>query len=302
MSRFEGVFPALITPMTADGEVHEEALRQVMEFNIQAGVKGFWVAGGTGESVLLDDEENMRIAEIAADQNQGRIQNIHHVGAPSTRSAAKLAEHAAKVGAEAICCVPPFFYLQDMKGIVAHYRIVAAAADLPFFCYNVPQMTNQEISLELMLAIQDQVPQLRGLKHSAPDLNLAADFAELGLDVLIGNSAMFLPALTLGATGCVDGPPNVAPELWVEIFDAFQAGDWERARSAQARASAVTRFMRTFKGRFHAAAKAAISERLGIDCGGPRGPSQPLSAAEEARLTSELADLNLAAVPAIAMV
>ncbi len=302
MSRFEGVVPALITPMTADGEIHEEALRQVMEFNIQAGVTGFWVAGGTGESILLDDAENMRIAEIAADQNQGRIQNIHHVGAPSTRSAAQMAEHAAKAGVEAICCVPPFFYLQDRAGIVEHYRIVAAAADLPFFCYNVPQMTNQEITLDLMQAIQERVPQLQGLKHSAPNLQLAGAFADMGLDVLIGNSALFLPALSLGATGCVDGPPNVAPELWVEIFAAFQAGDIARAQTAQQRATALTDFMRSFGHRFHATAKAILSERLGMDCGGPRGPSQPLSAAQRERLQTELADFALPAVPTMTMV
>ncbi len=302
MSRFEGVYPALITPMTAEGEVNEDALRQVMEFNIQAGVKGFWVAGGTGESILLDDDENMRIAEIAADQNQGRIQNIHHVGAPSTRSAAKMAEHAAKAGAEAICCVPPFFYLQDLDGIVEHYRIVAAAADLPFFCYNVPQMTNQEISLDLMQAIQARVPQLQGLKHSAPNLQLAGAFVEMGLDVLIGNGALFLPALAMGATGCVDGPPNVAPELWVEIHALYQAGDMVGAQAAQSRATALTNFMRTFPSRFHAASKAALSERLGIDCGGPRGPSQPLTAMERTRLREELAAFNLPAVPAVAMV
>ena len=72
----------MITPMTADGQLNESIFRQVMEFNIQAGVHGFWVAGGTGESVLLDDEENRRIAEIAVDQAQGRINNIMHVGRP----------------------------------------------------------------------------------------------------------------------------------------------------------------------------------------------------------------------------
>ncbi|MCB0099938.1 MAG: dihydrodipicolinate synthase family protein, partial [Caldilineaceae bacterium] len=75
MPDFKGIVPAIITPMTADGKLNEEAFRRVMEFNIQAGVHGFWVAGGTGESILLSDEENRRIAEIAADQNQGRITN-----------------------------------------------------------------------------------------------------------------------------------------------------------------------------------------------------------------------------------
>ena len=89
MPEFKGIFPAIITPMTRDGALNEAAFRQVMEFNIQAGVQGFWVAGGTGESVLLEDEENRRIAEIAADQSQGRILNIMHVGAPTTLRAAR---------------------------------------------------------------------------------------------------------------------------------------------------------------------------------------------------------------------
>ena len=80
MGQFHGVVPAIISPKNEDGTLNEEAFRATMEFNIQAGVHGFWVAGGTGESVLLDDEENQRIAEISADQNAGRTQVIMHVG------------------------------------------------------------------------------------------------------------------------------------------------------------------------------------------------------------------------------
>jgi len=167
MSQFRGVMPAIITPMAADGSVDEALYRQVMERNIELGVHGFWVAGGTGESVHLDDSENMRIAEIAADQASGRITNILHVGTPSTRRSVKLAEHAAKVGIDAICCVPPMFYPPTEKEIVTHYAAVAAAADLPFFVYNLPQCTGVEITVELMNRIQDSVPQLTGLKHSA---------------------------------------------------------------------------------------------------------------------------------------
>ena len=161
--------------------------------------------GGTGESVLLSDEENMRIAEIAADQNRGRVKNIMHVGAATTERAAKLAEHAAKAGNEAICCVPPFFYRQSDEAIVEHYRVVGAAADLPLFVYNLPQSTGVEITPELMAKIQDGVPQLKGLKHSAVTFANVRAFAKMGLDCLIGNSMLMLPALTIGATGCVDG-------------------------------------------------------------------------------------------------
>ncbi len=293
MSKFQGVVPAIITPMTTAGSIHEEAFRAVMEFNIQAGVQGFWVAGGTGESVLLEDAENHRLAEIASDQNQGRILNIMHVGAPTTLRAARLAEHAAKAGVEAICCVPPFFYQRSDAEIVEHYRVVAAAADLPFFAYNVPGFTGKEISLDLMKKIQDGVPQLAGLKHSAVNQALVRDFADMGLSCLIGNSTLMLPALTLGATGCVDGPPNVAPELWVKIWQAFQAGDMARAAAAQQKATAVTQLVRSCGFKFHAVGKALLSARLGIDCGGPRSPGQPLTSAECTTVVAAAQDLGL---------
>ena len=116
--RFEGVVPAIITPMTPSGEVDEDAFRQVMEYNIQAGVQGFWASGGTGESVLLSDDENLRIATAAADQNQGRTNVIMHVGAQTTVRAARNAESAARAGVEAICAVQPFFIRPGDEGVI----------------------------------------------------------------------------------------------------------------------------------------------------------------------------------------
>ena len=292
--RIQGVFPAIITPMTREGKLNEAAFREVMEFNIQAGVQGFWVAGGTGESVLLDDDENMRIAEIAADQSRGRIKNIMHVGATTTVRAARMAEHAARAGVEAVCCVPPFFYAPSDEAIVEHYRVVAASADLPFFVYNLPSATGVEITPDLMRKIQDGVPQLSGLKHSAATVSHVRDFASMGLSCLIGNGYLMLPALTIGATGCVDGPPNVAPELWVDIWKAYNDGDLKRAEAAQERASHVTHLVREFG--LHNATKELLSERLGIDCGDPRPPGLPLTTERRASLMDRAAELGLTRV------
>ena len=275
MADFEGILPAIATPMGTDGRFNEAAFREVMEFNIQAGVDGFWVAGGTGESVLLDDDENMAIARAAADQNRGRIKNIMHVGAPTTLRAARMAENAAAAGVEAICCVPPFFYRQSDDSIVEHYRTVAAAADIPLFVYNLPQSTGVEVTPELMAKIQDRVPQLKGLKHSSVNFTNVYNWVDMGLECLIGSSALMLPALTIGATGCVDGPPNIAPELWVEIWRAYRSGDLTRAEEAQRRATRLTMVVREFG--MHAVIKALLSYRLGIDVGDPRLPTKPLT-------------------------
>jgi 4-hydroxy-tetrahydrodipicolinate synthase len=294
MADFEGILPAIITPMDSDGNLNEAAFREVMEFNIQAGVTGFWVAGGTGESVLLDDEENMRIADIAADQNRGRVNNIMHVGAATTKRAAALAEHAAEAGVEAICCVPPFFYRQTDEAIVQHYKTVGAAANVPLFIYNLPSSTGVEITPELMKKIQDGVPQLKGLKHSAMNQGNVRSFAEMGLDVLIGNSMLMLPAMINGATGCVDGPPNAAPEFWVEIWRAYQAGDIDAAKAAQSQGSKVTDIVREFG--MHGVLKALLTERLGIDCGDPRLPTLPLTPQQREEVISRAAAIGVGRV------
>ena len=297
MPKFRGVYPAFLTPTTQDGGLNEPVFREVMEFNIQQGAHGFWVAGGTGESVLLDDAENMRIAEIASDQSRGRAKNIMHVGAPTTLRAARMAEHAAGAGVDAICCVPPYFYDRSDDEIVEHYRTIAAAADLPFFVYNIPKTTGVEIMPDLMRKIQDRVPQLAGLKHSPMDISNIRAFAKMGLSCFVGHSHLMLPALTIGAVGCIDGPLNIAPELWVELWDAYNAGDLRRAEAAQDKATELNVVLNKFG--LHATVKAAISERLGIDCGAPRLPGQPISPEGRAEVVRTLAALGISSVPVL---
>tara|TARA_Y100001001_G_scaffold121617_1_gene119711 strand:+ start:285 stop:1190 length:906 start_codon:yes stop_codon:yes gene_type:complete len=298
MAAYEGIFPAIVTPMSSDGTLNEAAFREVMEFNIQAGVGGFWVAGGNGESVLLSDEENMRIAEIASDQNRGRINNIMHVGAPTTERAVKLAEHAAKAGAEAICCVPPFFYRQTDEAIVEHYKAVAASADLPFYVYNLPQSTGVEITVELMQKIQDGVPQLAGLKHSSINFANVREWVKMDLKCFIGSSMLMVPALSMGAIGCIDGPPCAAPELWVNIWKCWQAGNIDEAMNAQKKASSFTEIMR--EAGVHSGTKAVLTERLGIDCGSGRLPNPPLEGKRRENILQRVADLGIGAVMSMA--
>ena len=193
MSEFTGVYPAIVTPMNAAGDLNEEAFRVVYEGNVRAGAHGFWVAGGTGESVYLTEAENNRIAEIAVDQNGGRVKNIMHVGAATTAQAARQAEHAAKAGVDAICAVPPFFYGVEDEAIVEYYRVVGSAADLPLFAYNLPHATGVDIVPELMAKIQDGVPQLRGLKHSSSEFHAVAAYVGMGLDCFIGSSLLMAP-------------------------------------------------------------------------------------------------------------
>jgi dihydrodipicolinate synthase/N-acetylneuraminate lyase len=293
VDRFEGILPALITPNDSEGRLDEGALRKVLTFNLDAGVNGFWIGGGTGESILLSDDENRRVARVAAETVGDRARTIMHVGAPTTDRAVALAEHAAEAGCHAICCVPPFFYRRSDEEIVAHYQAVGAAACLPLFVYNLPSATGVEITPDLMARIQDGVPQLRGLKHSALPFANIWKFAQMGLDCLTGSGLLMLPGLTIGATGCVDGPPNAFPELWVDLWEAYKAGDLARAKSAQERARQAWESILVPGRGFHAVIKAAIGLRIGVDCGPPRLPGSPLSSDEVSEMKAKIDKMGL---------
>ena len=214
-----------------------------------------------------------------------------HVGAPTTRRAAKMAENAAKAGVDAICCVPPFFYGQSDEAIARHYQSVASATSLPFFAYNLPSATGCEITPKMMSLFQERVPEMEGLKHSAFNFTYVREFVNMGLRCFIGFSGLTLPALSAGAVGTVDGAPGIAPEFWVELWNAFQDGDMERARAAQDKGIEVCNLIRI--GGFHGVLKSAVSHRLGVDCGSPRPPGMPLSVEQDAILKRRLSELDL---------
>eukprot|EP01043_Picozoa_sp_COSAG02_P015873 COSAG02_NODE_686_length_18484_cov_29.523851_9_plen_194_part_00 len=187
--------------------------------------------------------------------------------------------------------MPPFFYKPSDDAVVAHYAAIAAAADLPFFCYNLPQSTNLEITAELMAKIKAGVPQLRGVKHSAPTFGTTTQFVDMGLDVFAGDSSLMLANLTLGGKGCIDGPPLMYPEIWVEIYDAWKAGDMDRARAAQQRAADIKFWVRKYGQ--PAVQKLVLSEKLGIHCGEPRLPIEPLTAEAKKEVLAGAKDFGM---------
>lgn len=291
MTEFRGIYPAQITPFKATGEFNEDAFRKVMEFNIQAGVHGFWNCGGTGESVLLEEEEVIRIAEVAIDQAAGRVKNIIHVGALTTAQATRTARAVANLGADAICAVPPFFYHPSEQVIIDYYKAVSEAGGKPFFVYNLPQSTGVEITASLMEKLVKHVPLLIGVKHSASNFENIRNFASMGISTFTGNAYLFLPALLMGASGGIDGPPNIAPEIWTNLYERYQDGDLQGAQIAQERGALLTDLTRANS--FPAAAKFLLGARLGIDCGEPRPPLPGLSEHQKTEILKHAQDLGI---------
>jgi dihydrodipicolinate synthase/N-acetylneuraminate lyase len=264
---FKGVFPAPPTPTTDDGRIQEQALRALLDDNIAHGAHGFWMAGTTGEGPILTDEQRDTVARISAETCKGRAAVIMHVGAISTASAVKAARTARQVGCDAVCCLPPFFFPSTERSRIDHYEAVAdAAGDLPFFVYNLPQLTQVETVPALMEKFMRAIPTLKGLKHSAPNFADIRVFADMGLICFSGNGAFPLPALTMGAVGTIDAPLSLAPWHYAELYNAWKAGDLVRAQKLQAQVRKFVDLVWMF-GAPVDVCKVVLAARLGIDCG-----------------------------------
>ena len=274
---YKGVFPAPPTPVTEDGRIHEKALRALLEDNIAQGAGGFWMAGTTGEGPILTDEQRDAVARVSSEVCKGRALVIMHVGAISTASAVKAAKTARSAGCDAVCCLPPFFFPSSERSRIEHYKGVAdAAGDLPFFVYNLPQLTQVETGPALMEKFMREIPTLKGVKHSAPNFADIRIFADMGLTCFSGNGAFPLPALTMGAVGTIDAPLSLAPWHYAELYNAWKAGDLARAQELQ---KGVRKYV-DLVWMFYAMAdvcKVVLSERLGIDCGRSIPPVNRLS-------------------------
>ena len=289
---FEGVYPAIITPLDKKNKFKEDIFRKIVEFNINSGAHGFWVSGGTGESVYVDHNEIKQVIKSSVDQSQNRAKIIAHVGSLTTYNSQLLAESAANSGAHAICAVPPFFYKPDIKTIIKHYKAISdAAGNLPFLVYNLPQSTGIEITPLMMKEIIDAIPNISGLKHSGQAFTDLKGFINLNISCFIGNANLMLPALTLGASGCIDGPLNAAPELWSNIWETFKKNKLEESMIAQEKAIKFSNIIRDFD--MHASIKEIISQRLNIDCGNPIPPLPQLNENEKAKLISDVKKLNI---------
>jgi dihydrodipicolinate synthase/N-acetylneuraminate lyase len=274
---FKGVFPAPPTPTMEDGRVNEKALRALLDDNIAHGCGGFWMAGSTGEGPVLSEEARDATARISAETCKGRALVIMQVGSMSTAAAVKAAKTSRSAGCAAVCCLPPLFFRSSERSIIDYYKAVAdAAGDLPFFVYNLPQLTQIEFFPPMMEKLMREIPTLKGLKHSAQDFMQIRAFADMGLTCFSGNGALPLPALTMGAVGTIDAPLSLAPWHYAELFAAWEAGNIELAKSLQDEVRKFVDLVWMF-GAPADTCKVVLTARLGVDCGRSIAPLNRLT-------------------------
>ena len=286
-----GVVPPTITAFDGDESVDHETTAAHARFVVDRGVHGVFPLGTNGEFALLSADERNAVVETVVDAVDGDVPVIAGVGAPSTRVTVEGARHAEEVGADGVVVVTPYYYPLDGRGAVEHYRRVAEAVDVPLYVYHIPSKTGNSLSLSTLdeLAGIENVAGFKDSSKDVPWLGQAID-AHPDLSFLSGSDSLLVPGLDLGCSGMVSAVANAFPELVVNLYDAYDAGDGARAKERQSEVYRVRSAMK--RGPYMAGVKSALSLR-GFDAGPLRGPLRRMDDADERELESDLRDLDL---------
>lgn len=228
---FKGAIVAIITPFK-NGQVDEEALRKLIEFQIENGTSGIVPCGTTGESATLTHEEHDRVIEITIDAVKKRIPVIAGTGSNSTAEALRLTKHACEAGADGALVVCPYYNRPTQEGLYQHYKAIAEEVPIPIVVYNIPGRTGVNMNPDTLARLA-KIPNIVGVKEAAGSIKQMSDIIGLcdpDFDVLSGDDAFTLPLLALGGKGIISVISNVAPADMAEMVSAFEAGDLEKAR------------------------------------------------------------------------
>jgi 4-hydroxy-tetrahydrodipicolinate synthase len=229
---FSGSIVAIITPFK-DGQVDEEAYRELIEFQITNGTRAIVPCGTTGESATLNVEEHARVIDIAVEAVNKRVPVIAGTGGNSTNEAIELTRHAKKVGADATLQVTPYYNKPTQEGLYRHFKAIAEAVSLPQVLYNVPGRTSVNMLPETVARLAE-LPEIVAIKEASGNLGQMAEIVRLAGDnitLLSGDDNVTLPVLSLGGKGVISVIANIVPKDSADLVTA-----WEEGRVADATA------------------------------------------------------------------
>jgi 4-hydroxy-tetrahydrodipicolinate synthase len=288
--QFAGVSVATITPFK-DGQVDVPALKEQVEFQIQAGATCLCPVGTTGESPTLSHAEHERVIALVVEAAAGRIKVMPGTGSNSTTEALRLTRWAAKTGADAALVVAPYYNKPTQEGFYQHFKALAEAVDIPICIYNIPGRTGKNIEPET-IARMAELPNIAMVKEATGSMDQASQVLALtDLTVLSGDDSMTLPLLAIGGRGVISVVGNIVPKDMIALCAAFEAGNIAEAQRWHRKLFPLCRDMLGLATN-PIPIKAAM-RMLGRDTGELRLPMTPLSANEEGRLRKTLTDYGL---------
>lgn len=226
--QLQGCFTALVTPFR-DGRVDFDALRALIEAQIDARVDGLVPVGTTGESPTLDFDEHKAVIEFVVQSVEKRCLVIAGTGGNSTSEAVDLTQHAAGAGADATLQVTPYYNKPMPEGLYRHFATVADQGGLPVVLYNVPGRTGREIGVPTVARLAAH-PQVVALKEAGGSVDRVSEVLSVcDITVLSGDDQLTLPMMSVGAKGVISVASNVLPADVTAMAHAALEGHWARA-------------------------------------------------------------------------
>ena len=290
--RFAGSGVALVTPFDSAG-VNESVLRELVRFHLREGTDALIVNGSTGEAATMSPAEQRHAIETVVAEAGGRIPVIAGAGGSDTAAVAELARQARTAGADALLLAPPPYNKPTQQGMIAHFRAVMDAGDLPAVLYNVPGRTACNLLPATVAELAESDARVIGVKEASGDISQIAEVARLvgeRLAIYSGNDNQIVPVLSLGGRGVISVLANIAPRDTSRMVHAFLDGEVSESRSLQLQYLPLIGIL--FRESNPIPVKAAV-RALGFDVGPVRLPLLELSADIHTELIRRMGEMKL---------
>lgn len=292
MEKFHGALVALVTPFI-DGQLDEQGLVDLIEFQIDNGTHGIIPCGTTGESATIDFAEHKRVIDLTVKAVNGRIPVVAGTGGNNTLEAIELTESAKDSGADAVLSVVPYYNKPNQEGMYLHFREIAEKVDIPMFLYNVPGRTVVNILPDTVARLAE-IDNIIGIKEATGSLEQGTDVLRKCPDdfiVLSGDDFTSMPLTLIGGKGVISVISNVYPKGMADMIEAALAGDLKKANELHYRMYDLMKLM--FCNPNPVPAKKALELMGKIKSGLPRLPLAPIDAESLAKLKVAMAKLEL---------
>lgn len=296
--RHQGVVVPMISPVTADGDLDEKGVRQVVDHLAEGGVDGFMVLGTNGEGPSFPTDQRRRMVEVALEQAGDRVRVYAGIGGTSAAESVAFGRDALRRGASAaVAHLPPYFPIVPGE-MVAFYRHLAERIDGPLFLYNMPPTTHMSIPIESIQELSED-PRIVGVKDSEKDLERLKTLIDTfrgraDFTIFVGPAVLASDVLAHGADGVVPSSGNLVPHLWHRLYRAVRSGKADETHELQEKVDKVAQAYQGGRtlGQGIAGLKAAMAAR-GL-CG-PHvlPPLLPLDDREQRQLREELVELEV---------
>lgn len=284
--KITGIMPALVTPLNADETINVSALRKLIDYHKSQNSDGFYVAGATGEGLVLSVDARKKLYEEATNAIGKDKTKIYHIADMNFATAKYLARYAQDCGADVISAIPPIYFAYDEEDIFNYYKELAAQVSIPVMLYYTPA-ANVTLSTSLFkrLAEIDNVTSVKWTMNNYYKMIEFVTELEGKMQVINGPDEMLLCGLSAGADGGIGTTYNVMLPYYKAIYDCYKAGDMQKALEYQKKADKVVGVLIKYKA---IPATKAVLEYMGFDVGYPVFPMKHFSSEQKAQIIKEV--------------